>query len=229
MNQLFRIAHSAWATLSPDEVNATVEGLTALNLFHLPYPEVDLEFVSCVDVIRFVDPVTHELSNDGIKFKNGAPLDPWSRQIRVLYKGLTLDSVESAWMVTPEGDKLEVTEHIIQDLIPIISAGFICLLATRNVAKETKEDKLAKLGIGKRNKHRYRYITTISLPKEMEDDPEHHPTGEHKRPHWRRGHIRNQRFGPNLQFTKQVWIEPIFVNADPTFVDQREAYNLSKR
>lgn len=108
----------------------------------------------------------------------------------------------------------------------------IAMLATRNAVKERREDKLAKLGIGKRKyKHRFRYTTTISLPRdsEMESDPDH-PPGKGKAPHLRRGHIRrNQRYGPKNAFVRAVWIAPVFVNADPDFVSERGAYNVTTK
>lgn len=34
------------------------------------------------------------------------------------------------------------------------------------------------------------------------------------RPHWRRGHLKNQRYGTGLQQLKLVWIAPVFVNGN---------------
>jgi hypothetical protein len=105
----------------------------------------------------------------------------------------------------------------------------IVLLATRNAVKHTTENKLAKLGIGKKNKRRYSYSTTITLPDELEleADPEHHTQGKPKCPHLRRGHIRRQHWGPARAYEKKVWIAPIFVNADHDFVATRTHYNVS--
>jgi hypothetical protein len=49
-----------------------------------------------------------------------------------------------------------------------------------------------------------------------------------KAPHLRRGHIRQrQHYGPGNHFVKKIWIAPVFVNADPDFVNQRAAYNVA--
>ncbi len=122
-------------------------------------------------------------------------------------------------------DTLMAIQHQVRDFL-------IVMLATRNVRKTTTVDKLAKLGIGRNRKqsakHRYTHVTTISLPRpeEMEDDHEHKATGIAKAPHLRRGHIRNQHYGPKGGYVKRIWIEPVFVNADPDFVSKRTAYNL---
>lgn len=104
----------------------------------------------------------------------------------------------------------------------------IVMLATRNVVKTTKQHKLAKMGIGKKSwRSQFDYTTTISLPAELEDDPDRPPTGTAKAPHLRRGHVRRQHFGPGRQYEKKIWVAPVFVNADPDFVNHRKAYNVS--
>jgi hypothetical protein len=61
----------------------------------------------------------------------------------------------------------------------LLRALLIVLLATRNVVKTTKQNKLAKLGIGKRNfRNRFDYTTTISFPADLEDDPDHPGSGD---------------------------------------------------
>jgi hypothetical protein len=104
----------------------------------------------------------------------------------------------------------------------------ITLLATRNIIKDVREKKLAKLGIGRKNSQRsYERVTTISVPDELPADKHHPPTGETVCPHLRRGHIRRQPFGPQLAFFYRIWVQPVLVNADRGFVSKRIRYNLS--
>lgn len=105
----------------------------------------------------------------------------------------------------------------------------IVLLGTRNAVKTTQHHKCAKLGIGKA-RDRYEYVTTITLPKEMDnsaDGAEAVRPGQKRAPHLRRGHIRNQRHGPKYAFVKSVWIEPMFIHADAEWVSKRDRYNIS--
>jgi hypothetical protein len=106
----------------------------------------------------------------------------------------------------------------------------ITLLATRNIIKTTKVNKLAKLGIGGKKDllKRFAYTTTITIPDDLDDHESVRPGGP-RCPHLRRGHIRRQRFGPGRQHEKKIWIAPVFVNADPDFVNQRAAYNINAR
>jgi len=106
----------------------------------------------------------------------------------------------------------------------------IVLLATRNAIKVRTKDKLAALGIGKRkltSNQKPLYTTTITLPHLPVTDSKGEPTGRTVSPHLRRGHIRQQAWGPRRSFHKAIWIEPMFVNADPSYVSSRVAYNTS--
>lgn len=113
-----------------------------------------------------------------------------------------------------------------RDAIDCLRSLLIILLATKNAEKRTTENKLAKLGIGKSAKHRFAYTTTIGLPRYLPDDVDNPPRGGHIAPHLRRGHIRRQHYGANNQFEKQIWIAPVFVNADPDFVAARRRYRI---
>lgn len=45
-------------------------------------------------------------------------------------------------------------------------------------------------------------------------------------PHWRRGHWRNQRHGPNLVQVKRLWIRPVLVRSDRGPSDKGHIYNV---
>lgn len=111
------------------------------------------------------------------------------------------------------------------DLLDIL----IVLLATKNVEKHVKESKLAKLGIG--SKPRHQYTTSLSIGKVSEatsaEGQKDIAFERSIRPHLRRGHIRRQHYGPGLEFIKKIFIQPVFVNADPAWIAERTAYNVS--
>ena len=105
----------------------------------------------------------------------------------------------------------------------------IVLLATKNIEKKVKVDKLARLGIGK-NKHRPYTTTYLNIGKVTESIDKSgkvvNPTGRQVRPHLRAGHIRNQHYGINNKYTKQIFIEPCFVNADKEWIGDRTEYRI---
>jgi len=244
MNQLFQIDAATWSALDPAEVAATVAAMRELGIYNLPYERVDLrlplsvvahttrpedrldafeELLSLGDI--FEDPETPGI----FKFNFGP--DSWLDVRNLSLSDLNFHTQihigpanpkykRHTYQARPGECNLEVERDIYIN-------GLIVLLATRNVIKTTHHNKLAKLGIGtKRNP--YEFITTITLPAEIEEDDEAHPPteGASKRPHLRRGHIRRQHFGPRLAFIRSIWINPVFVNADPAWVDKRAAYNV---
>lgn len=52
-------------------------------------------------------------------------------------------------------------------------------------------------------------------------------SGGSTRPHLRRGHIRLQRYGEGLKESKQIFIQPTFVNADREWIDRQKTYKFT--
>jgi hypothetical protein len=232
MNQLFIISDAAWAATTPQEVYSICMDLQELGLYQLPYPEIDLG-VSIDAAIVWVgkDGKPENRVLEEHKIVEGKSFPPLGPEYMLVYRGVTLDSYRDAVICGPFPNSIHVAQAphtvlLLRDLL-------ISLLATRNVKKTTSTNKLARLGIATHSRRkpfikRYTYTTTISVPSDLPDDTEHKPTGIKKCPHLRRGHIRHhQHFGPNRQFTRSVWIPPVFVNASEEFTRTREAYNLS--
>ena len=201
-----------------------------LGLYSLPYPEVDIGVsIDAAVVWTGKDGLPSNDRTYSRQLTEGKANPPLGPQWLVIYRGVTLTGFRDSILCGPcpphwEGNSNPLLAALVRDLL-------IALLATRNVRKSTHINKLGRLGIGKKKQHtnRYTYTTTLALPPEadMQSDAEH-PPGKKKCPHLRRGHIRrHQHFGPNNQFTKQVWIAPIFVNASEEFTKTRQAYNLS--
>lgn len=243
MNELFIIAPQTLAAADKDEVDKTVAALREMGLYHLPFPKVDVQFaVDMPDEMRL--PKGTDISTVYKIIEGKARVLTAAKKptcIACRFIGLstegTIDGLVME-MYPPdfrggkivEGDPSTVMTanngKVIRDMCDVL----IVLLATRNAQKTVRENKLVKLGIGRKHKgceRGYARITTITLPEEMENDSEHPPTGRTVCAHLRRGHIRRQHYGPQRSFIKQIWIEPVFVNADETFVSQRKGYNLS--
>jgi hypothetical protein len=115
----------------------------------------------------------------------------------------------------------------------VLSRILVVLLATRNAVKTRTKDKLLALGIGRKShrplsNQKPLYTTTITLPAgEAIYKADGTPTGKTRAPHLRRGHVRQQPYGPRRAFIRTVFIQPCFVNADPSYVSTRVAYNTS--
>lgn len=189
-----------------EEVRATLRDLKEMGLYHLPYNE---------DVYLQMNSKDFDMSATSDKMVYGPLNGDIEKTKAFLYRdGRAVDLVKEV----PGGKSLWMIVSILRDLL-------IVVLATKNAEKTTTKDKLAHLGIGK-SKGRFHYTTTISLPSILPDDPTNPPKGGTKAPHLRRGHIRHQKFGKDNSQEKLIWIAPIFVNADPDFVNQRRAYNI---
>lgn len=123
----------------------------------------------------------------------------------------------------------EETQH--KTLMRLASTALsllLVLLATKNVDKNEIKNK--QLLAGKFNSSQayrkdYPITTTLTIGK-ITENHESVGTGSTVRPHLRRGHIRNQHYGPNNEMTKKIFIQPVFVNADEGWVANREAYNV---
>lgn len=251
--QLFVIPPDTWSSLDEDEVFATAAAMKELGIYKLPYPAIDIalpanrtfgwDYDHLVeqgqyaeadlqeDIKNGIYEITesgqyrptigsgivfefHNMSLDHTDYKIHVRIEPGSPATK-FYKGKSISKGTTN------------LEHLIQSTRDKISSALIVLLATRNAVKETKRDKLAALGIGKASR-RHEYVTTITLPKVLEEDGNEPKTeGKPKAPHLRRGHIRQQKYGPKFSLSRPIWIEPVFVNADKDWVDTRKRYNIS--
>lgn len=228
-SQLFILDREFFGVVSWEDAMATCDGLAECGLYRLPYPTITIRAPSAQFCNWGPGRSVEELMN-----AKEAAVD-MVVELRDYQLG---QKNPSMWFVAPSHKHLgPVHEKNISDInqpgsevdLPRFLANLlITLLATKNIVKETRENKLAKLGIGKK-RNRYRYVTTLRLPNPatLETDSEHHTPGHEVCPHLRRGHIRRQRYGPKNQYVRNQWIDPVFVNADREWVKSRVAYNVS--
>ena len=108
-----------------------------------------------------------------------------------------------------------------------IMRTLLVLLATKNAQKDRVENKPNSSSAKQRNasKH-FGYTTTIRIGK-ITENCKSGGTGSPMRPHLRRGHVRNQPYGEGRREIKQIFIAPVFINADKEYVEsQRIAYKI---
>lgn len=246
--QLFVILGETVAALSFDEVDATVKLLKENGLFSLPFDTIDVRIHGdCIATFSpeiadrpETDPLLakgfilkhkdHYITNFGKKF--------WCefRNINLShfnYQKMAILEKGNALGYTPYERDLTDSKKYGERYCPkererdLIAELLIVLLSTRNIVKTTKRDKLAALGIGK-SKHKHEYVTTISLPHDLESDPDHVPQpGQPKCPHLRRAHMRSQHYGPKNALIKRILVPAVIVNSDKEWTKTRTAYNLS--
>lgn len=236
--ELFLITREIISATDNRELAETYMAMQELGLAHLPYRWTDIG-IPANSLMRFKEQPGEPL----IGFKaigdwaaaNGDPFKEMELRFQyhrdIMYRMLIKNSYGvwtdmNRWInqSSPEGEACKESGVALARML-------IVLLATKNIVKTRVKDKLLSMGIGKnKNNHRPLYTTTLSLPR-----PEHmeyvgdHAPGTSPRPHLRRGHIRNQKHGPSLQYVKRIWIQPVFVNADENFVSARTAYNTSTK
>jgi hypothetical protein len=243
---LFIIDKATIEAVSDETVAATVADLRQLDLYRLPYERVAVRIP--LDCCAVAEPNPTAILERLDRYKGGTidfvrdrTTGKWHSNLGpthcMEFRNLNLrgEPIET-WFINETGDdKWHPYELRDRDNEQPNKRGheeiinfLITLLATKNALKRTIRHPLAnRIHCKKSGSQRnYEYVTTISIPQELEADPEHPPTGGTKCPHLRRGHIRRQHYGPKNAFIRKIWIEPIFVNADPTFVSTRKAYNL---
>ena len=233
--QLFILDDQVWSSMSFEDVKDTIDDMEELGIAFPPCQYFDImtkqivvdriynRFRASGDEMHSRDP------NMNIKwrFNFNKELDEFTADM------LALRSNEKEWVsfLADKRNKRPVEDNArdVEKMAQWVLAFMLVALIAKNSEKTVKENKLAKLGIGKKNpKNMYKYTTTVTIGKITETIGTGDSTkgGWKVRPHLRRGHIREQKFGPNNQYSKKVFIQPIFVNAAEGYVNNRTAYNV---
>lgn len=235
--QLFVLSNEAIEGMAWEDVSATATAMKEAGLWKPPFSR----FAVHVKAKHFMNPTPDGRWAQHGGFDN-AKSELHGYDLRIHFKDPRDDElIVSVYLDTHDGRGfIEETATLSQP--PIDREQFIntmnaiymytlVLLATKNIKKDVKEDKLARMGIGTgKGKKRFRYTTTISVGA-VTENADGSPTaqGALKRPHFRRGHVRRQHWGPGFQYEKMIFVEGVFVNADREWVEGgRDHYNVRK-
>lgn len=244
--QLFILDDRVWDSMSFDDVTSTIDDMRELDIAYPPVQNFDvMTKLKVVDRIqKFLDPENFEnvgpyLSNNNMIWRFSFSDD----LKKMIAKMMQSFDNEKTWVnfleshytkevanredltIQEKISDIKETQYWIHLVSTWVLAYLLVALAAKNSIKTTKENKLMKLGIGKK-KNNYRYTTTVTIGEITETEGGKEGGGWTVRPHLRRGHIREQRFGPNRQYSKKVFIQPVFVNASEDFINERKAYNV---
>lgn len=226
--QLFVLGPEIWSSIDRDVVKSTCNALDELNIFEPPFEEFDLQVsIRKADFEKF------------LKISNQKLFDNKANQIKsrtIRYKVKKIDKEMMFHYKLKCGDRFidrgDIEKYTYCNIrsedffCDLFFSTLIALLATKNVEKHTEIVK--KHGAKSKNRPReYKYITTIKIGKITETLRSSATSRGPVRAHLRRGHIRNQRCGEGFKEVKQVFIQPVFVNADDGWIEnQRKEYRI---
>lgn len=231
--ELFILSYELLDALTREEVDATFEDMVKLGIAKAPYYNFAIQIAAKSYRIVASDAFGMDRNQNVEAFEN-APDLPIVFHFNLETLDITREGQYNGTYQLNVGKEIRAgnpPQRVIEGLNKIafqLNVVLIVLLATKNAVKTVKEHKLAKLGIGKK-RNPYVRTTTLTIGKitEIADGKGGHD-GSHRRPHLRRGHRRAQRYGPKWEFTKDIFIEPVFVNADEGWIAERTAYNVGK-
>lgn len=222
---LFELDERIFDCMAEDDIYKTFIDMKQMNIDSPPYSSfvIKLNFkllnvIFKTDINPGVVPNKIEAAYIWILCSDGRNITECSLGIKC--RGEKID-----WIA--EQPPKEVTKEI-YNLSLRAYATLIVLLATKNA------DKVTRVNSERASSHRVREqaknfstTTTIRIGKITETmrGPSS-GTGTKTRPHLRRGHVRNQRYGENWSETKQIFIAPMFVNADENWIAEQKTYKV---
>lgn len=134
--------------------------------------------------------------------------------------------------IKTESDPLSIlSENTLDKMFNMAYDVLIVLLATKNVDRKVVINS-ARSGSkrARDDAKNYNSTTYLNIGKITETCRGGSPGGGLSgpvRPHLRRGHIRLQRYGEGLKESKQIFIQPTFVNADKEWIDRQKTYKFT--
>jgi len=242
--QLFRISSEVLDSLELTEINKTIKDMAQLDLSRAPFPVFAIE---CNE--KFFNKMMGQLKDlqednsmqnqrylpigvyvEYLCFGKANDVEDFHYRLYYIKDGKAKNWYDELLDQNFTESQRDLYEGTFGTIARIMLSTLIVLLATRNSVKTTKEDKNLLNGkFNKTNKYRkdFPLTTTIGIGHITETMRSSGDPTRSIRPHLRRGHIRNQHYGPKNEMVKSVFIQPVFVNADEGWIAERRAYNVS--
>lgn len=246
--QLFVLGAEIWSSIDKEGILSTGKSMRDAGIFDYPYEEFDLSiYGKTKNLIPWIFGVQHGADEYWKKLiEDETPSQVHYRYYDCKgerYKYAMRVGVGDGYVFLP-GDSDELLSKFssigadqakyMNDLAAdAFLDTLLVLLATRNIEKEVLDkpkrykDPASNGGVKQIKNKDYKYVTTIKIGKITETLRSSATSRGPVRAHLRRGHIRNQRFGEGLKEVKQVFIQPVFVNADEGWIEnQRKEYRI---
>jgi hypothetical protein len=227
--QLFILDDQVWESMSFHDVDKTIVDMIELGIDQPPCRHFDvITKAEVVDrIFRGTDPNYNSTMSEGAKSSQLKWIFDFAENVHNYTADMQMSNYRSSFLNRiQDEEKREKNKNFTKRLSGFVLCYLLVALAAKNSVKTVKENKLMKLGIGKKKEGKYRYTTTVTIGKITETEGTGEGGGWTVRPHLRRGHIREQRYGPNMQYSKKIFIQPVFVNASEDFINERKAYNV---
>lgn len=139
--------------------------------------------------------------------------------------GVKFRGMELGWYSLSSGIDVDSARDVSFDIYMIL----IVLLGTKNAEKKTRVNTdRSPSPRARKDAKNFSTTTIIRIGKITETmRGSSSCAGTKTRPHLRRGHIRNQRYGQGLSETKKIFIAPMFVNADENWIAEQKSYKVT--